>query len=143
MSLSGDGWGVCAPVAGRQNCDFSYVGQRCQQTSETLDDFADALVDLINCAYPDTEPPLRMSLVRDHFIAGCVQTTSRSAYCRKLPRHSMMQRAQQSDSRQLGLPVRRCRAIRLHSMPWILALPVATHKQRSRAGARRGSNGTT
>ena len=58
-----------ASVAGEAELRFQ-LGQRCQQTSETLDDFADALIDLTNRAYPEMDPPLRMSLARDRFIAG-------------------------------------------------------------------------
>ena len=58
-----------ASVAGEAELRFQ-LGQRCQQTSETLDDFVDALIDLTNRAYPEMDPPLRMSLARDRFIAG-------------------------------------------------------------------------
>ncbi len=46
------------------------LGQHCQQPTETLDEFADGLMDLTNRAYPDMGPALRMELARDRFVAG-------------------------------------------------------------------------
>lgn len=46
------------------------LGQRCQRVTETLDEFADALIDLTSRAYPEMDPSMRMGLARDRFIAG-------------------------------------------------------------------------
>ena len=46
------------------------LGQRHQESAETLDEFADALLDLANRAYPELNPEVRMRLARDRFVAG-------------------------------------------------------------------------
>ena len=43
------------------------LGQRHQEAAETLDEFADALLDL---AYPELDSDVRMRLARDRFVAG-------------------------------------------------------------------------
>lgn len=58
-----------APAAGEAELRFQ-LGQRCQRATETLDEFADALIDLTNRAYPEMDPVMRMGLARDRFIAG-------------------------------------------------------------------------
>ena len=44
--------------------------QREQGPAETFEDYADALLDLANRAYPELEPKLWMLLARDQFMAG-------------------------------------------------------------------------
>ena len=46
------------------------LGQRHQEAAETLDEFADALLDLANRAYPELDSDVRMRLARDRFVAG-------------------------------------------------------------------------
>ncbi len=58
-----------APATGEPELRFQ-LSQRSQQAAEPLDDFADALLDLANRAYPDWEADVRMRLARDRFIAG-------------------------------------------------------------------------
>lgn len=58
-----------APSSGEPELRFQ-LGQRRQQPTETIDEFADSLLDLTNRAYPDLEPAVRMHLARDRFIAG-------------------------------------------------------------------------
>ena len=58
-----------APTTGEAELRFQF-GQRCQKPSESFDDFVDAIVDLVNRAYPEMEAGTRMNLVRDRFIAG-------------------------------------------------------------------------
>ncbi len=58
-----------ASNAGEAELRFQ-MGQRCQLPSETLDQFADSLVDLTNRAYPSMDPTVRIGLARDRFIAG-------------------------------------------------------------------------
>ncbi len=58
-----------ASAAGEAELRFQ-LGQRCQQATETLDEFADALVDLTNRAYPEVDLSMRIGLARDRFIAG-------------------------------------------------------------------------
>ena len=58
-----------APSTGLHELRFS-LGQREQGPSETLDEYADALVLLANRAYPELETKLRMGLALDQFMAG-------------------------------------------------------------------------
>ena len=58
-----------APTTGEAELRFQF-GQRCQKPSESFDEFVDAIVDLVNRAYPEMEAGTRMNLVRDRFIAG-------------------------------------------------------------------------
>ena len=46
------------------------LGQRHQEAAETLDMFADALLDLANPAYPELDSDVRMRLACDRFVAG-------------------------------------------------------------------------
>ena len=46
------------------------LGQRRQESTETLDEFADAVLHLANRAYPELEANVRMRLARDRFVAG-------------------------------------------------------------------------
>ena len=46
------------------------LGQRHQESAETLDESADALLDLANWAYPELNPEVRMRLAHDRFVAG-------------------------------------------------------------------------
>ena len=58
-----------APVTGEPELRFQF---RCrlQKQSESFDEFADALINLVNRAYPTLDPTVRMNLARDRFIAG-------------------------------------------------------------------------
>ena len=58
-----------APTTSEAELRFQF-GQRCQKPSESFDEFVDAIVDLVNRAYPEMEAGTRMNLVRDRFIAG-------------------------------------------------------------------------
>ncbi len=58
-----------ASTAGEAELRFQ-LSQRCQLPAETLDQFADALIDLTNRAYPALEQAVRAGLARDRFIAG-------------------------------------------------------------------------
>ncbi len=58
-----------APDAGESELRFR-LGQRSQQPTECLDEFADSLLDLANRAYPELETEVRMRLARDRFPAG-------------------------------------------------------------------------
>ena len=58
-----------APTTGEAELRFQF-GQRCQKPSESFDEFVDAIVDLVNRAYPEMEAGTRMNLVRDRLIAG-------------------------------------------------------------------------
>ena len=46
------------------------LGRHHQEAAETLDEFADALLDLANRAYPELDPEVRMLLARDRFVAS-------------------------------------------------------------------------
>ena len=46
------------------------LGLRHQEAAETLDEFADALLDLANQAYPEVDSDVRMRLARDRFEVG-------------------------------------------------------------------------
>ena len=46
------------------------LSQRVQETEESLDAFADALIHLANRGYPKEKAALRMELARDRFVAG-------------------------------------------------------------------------
>ncbi len=58
-----------APLEGEAELRYR-LGQRCQLAAESLDVFADALVDLTNRAYPEMDPTSRMGFARDRFVAG-------------------------------------------------------------------------
>ena len=58
-----------APATGEPALRFQ-LGQRRQGSAEPLDEFADAVLDLANRAYPELGPDVRMRLARDRFVAG-------------------------------------------------------------------------
>ena len=58
-----------ATVTGEPELRFQF-GRRLQKQSESFDEFADALINLVNRAYPTLDPTVRMNLARDRFIAG-------------------------------------------------------------------------
>ena len=58
-----------APVTGEPELRFQF-GRRLQKQSESFDEFADALINLVNRAYLTLDPTVRMNLAQDRFIAG-------------------------------------------------------------------------
>ena len=58
-----------APSTSTQELRFQ-LGEREQGPGETLEEYADGLINLANRAYPTLDVSLRMELARDRFIAG-------------------------------------------------------------------------
>ena len=60
--------GRFAPTTGEPALRLQ-LGQRRQKSTETLDEFADAVLHLANRAYPELEANVRMRLAQDRFVA--------------------------------------------------------------------------
>ena len=85
------------------------LGQRYQEAAETLDEFANALLDLANRAYPELDSDVRMHLARDRFVAGMEQTIFKRISYKHLQTRLKMRAKLPNDWRQPGLPGGRCR----------------------------------
>ncbi len=88
-----------APEKGEAELRFQ-LGQRVQQASETLDEFADAVLDLASRAYPELDAGVRMQLARDRFIAGVRADYIQEGLLQKAPKtlDDARQRAKQFEA---------------------------------------------
>lgn len=74
-----------APTTGLHELRFS-LGHREQGPTETIDEYADALVLLVNRAYPGLDAKTRMGLALDQFISGIANEHIQDSLLQSLPK---------------------------------------------------------